>query len=95
MFGKTIDVVAVEVADPRADRLESAGKMTTSVLSKFMPGMGSAIGTVSLATFGASATYAIGKVFVRHFENGGSFATFSAKDIQEDLKKEFATASKS
>lgn len=162
MFGKTIDVVAVEVADPRADRLEAAGKMiasasrwsvgaamvpipyldlallaslqtklivnlaslyeqklskqavtgvitlligtlapsgaarvTTSVLSKFMPGMGSAIGTVSLATFGASATYAIGKVFVRHFENGGSFATFSAKDIQEDLKKEFATASKS
>jgi hypothetical protein len=56
--------------------------------------MGSAIGAVSLATFGASATCAIGKVFVKHFENGGSISTFSAKDVQEDLKKEFASASK-
>ncbi len=161
MFGKTIDVVAVEVADPQAERLEAAGKLiasasrwsvgaamvpvpyldlallasvqtklivnlaslydqklskqtvtgvitlligtlapsgaarvTTSVLSKFMPGFGSAIGTVSLATFAASATYAIGKVFVRHFENGGSFSAFSAKDVQDELKKEFDAAAK-
>ncbi|MEI7567975.1 MAG: DUF697 domain-containing protein [Alcaligenaceae bacterium] len=161
MFGKTIDVVAVEVADPRADRLDAANKLiasarnwsfaaalvpvpyldlallaslqtklivnlaslydqklfkqavtslitlligtlapagasrlTSSVLIKFLPGMGSAIGAVSLATFGASATCAIGKVFVKHFENGGSISTFSAKDVQEDLKKEFASASK-
>lgn len=161
MLGKTIDVVAVEVVDSTAERLEAAGKLiasasrwsvgaaivpvpyldlallasvqtklivslaslydqklskqtvtgvitlligtlapsgaarlTTSVLSKFLPGFGSAIGTVSLATFAASATYAIGKVFVRHFENGGSFSNFSSKAVQDELKKEFDSAAK-
>ena len=162
MFGKkTIDVKAVEVSDPRADRLEDAKKLvssaskwsfgaglvpvpyldlallaslqtklivnlsalydqklskqavtsvitlligtlappgaariTSGVLFKFIPGMGSAVGAVSLAAFSASATYAIGKLFIRHYENGGSFATFSAKDLEEELKKEFSSAQK-
>ena len=64
--------------------------LTTS--AKFIPGYGSAVSAVTLATFGAAATYAIGKVFVRHFENGGTFDSFSAAEIQADLKKEFSKA---
>jgi hypothetical protein len=38
--------------------------------AKLVPGWGSAIGAVSLSAIGAAASYAIGKVFVRHFEAG-------------------------
>ncbi len=60
---------------------------------KMFPGAGTVIGAASMAAFGSAATYAIGKVFVRHFENGGSFSTFSTEKVQADLKKEFASAS--
>jgi uncharacterized protein (DUF697 family) len=74
--------------------LAPAGVAQYAVTSsaKFIPGYGSAISAVTLSTFGAAATYAIGKVFVRHFENGGSFENFSAAEVQADLKKEFSKA---
>jgi uncharacterized protein (DUF697 family) len=60
--------------------------------SKVVPGVGTAIGVASMAGFGAAATYAIGKVFVRHFESGGTLSNFSAESIKEDLKAEFSRA---
>jgi len=71
-----------------------ATQAVTGSLAKFVPGFGSLIGAVSMATFGSAATYAIGKVFVRHFENGGTLASFSAASIKEDLKRTFAQAPK-
>jgi len=60
--------------------------------SKLVPGWGWVVGMASLATLGAAATYAIGKIFVRHFESGGTLANFSAEAVQEDLKAEFSKA---
>jgi len=60
---------------------------------KLIPGGGTLVGSASVAAFSAASTYAIGKVFVRHFENGGSLENFSAENIQEELKDEFASAS--
>jgi len=70
-----------------------AAQFAVTTSAKLFPGYGTAIGTLSLATFGTAATYSIGKVFVRHFEGGGTIGTFSTAAIQEDLKKEFAKAS--
>ena len=72
-----------------------ATQMVVGSSTKLLPGYGTIIGAVSLATFGSAATYSIGKVFVRHFEKGGTFGTFSVSAIQEDLKKEFKQAAKS
>lgn len=72
-----------------------ATQMVISTSTKLLPGYGTVIGAVSLATFGSAATYSIGKVFVRHFEKGGSFLSFSVAAVQEDLKKEFTRAAKS
>jgi uncharacterized protein (DUF697 family) len=66
-----------------------AGALASSS-AKVLPGWGTAIGVVSLATLGAAASYAIGKVFVRHFEKGGTIATFDPKAVTEELKEEFA-----
>ena len=68
----------------------SASQAVAGALAKFVPGYGSAIGALSMAAFGTAATYAVGKVLVRHFESGGTFSSFSADAIREDLKKEFA-----
>lgn len=70
-----------------------AAQFAVTTSAKLFPGYGTAIGTVSLATFGTAATYSIGKVFVRHFEGGGTIGNFSTAAVQEDLKKEFARAS--
>jgi uncharacterized protein (DUF697 family) len=59
---------------------------------KVVPVGGTIVGSVGLAAFGSAATYAIGKIFVTHFEKGGTLKTFSAEAIEADLKKEFATA---
>lgn len=65
---------------------------TVSATAKFIPGYGSLIGVAALAAFGSAATYAVGKIFVRHFEQGGTVGTFKAETVKEDLKAEFAKA---
>ncbi|WP_158600998.1 YcjF family protein [Teichococcus wenyumeiae] len=59
---------------------------------KAVPGVGLLLGGAALAGFSAAATYAIGKIFVRHFEGGGTFGTFSADAVQADLQREFTSA---
>lgn len=59
---------------------------------KFFPGVGSVLGSISIAAFGSAATYAIGKIFVKHFDNGGTLDNFSADSVEADLKNEFSSA---
>ncbi|CAA6801214.1 MAG: Unknown protein [uncultured Sulfurovum sp.] len=62
--------------------------MGLSSLVKIIPVVGQAAGTVSLVTTGAASTYAIGHVFVKHFESGGDFLSFSSKKAKEDFNEE-------
>ncbi len=62
--------------------------------AKALPVIGTVIGSLSMAAFGTAATYAIGKIFIRHFERGGTIATLDAEAVKEDLKVEFAQAAK-
>lgn len=59
---------------------------------KVVPVGGTIMGSVGLAAFSSAATFAIGKIFVRHFEKGGTVSSFSAEAVEADLKKEFASA---
>ncbi|MBD1204715.1 MAG: DUF697 domain-containing protein [Rhodobacteraceae bacterium] len=59
--------------------------------TKFIPGFGWFVGSAAMGSLGYAATYAIGRVFVRHFEAGGTPATFTSSSIDkakaaEDLK---------
>jgi uncharacterized protein (DUF697 family) len=69
-----------------------ATSVVVSSTMKFFPGYGSIIGGVSLAGFAAASTYAIGKVFVAHFENGGTLADFDVNAVTARLKREFRNA---
>lgn len=52
-------------------------------LLKMVPLVGSTIGALSLPLMAGASTYALGKVFVQHFESGGTFLTFDPEAVRE------------
>ena len=57
--------------------------MTIASLAKVVPGLGTATGMVSVSVLGGATTYAIGSVFVQHFESGGTLLDFEPKKMRE------------
>ncbi len=64
---------------------------TLGSIVKFIPGVGSIIGAVTYPVIAGATTYAVGKVFQRHFETGGTLLDFKASDMKhffhEELEK--------
>ncbi len=52
-------------------------------LAKAIPALGQTFGVVTMPVVGGAATYAIGKVFVRHFASGGTFLSFNPEKVKE------------
>ncbi|MBK8506611.1 MAG: DUF697 domain-containing protein [Saprospiraceae bacterium] len=50
---------------------------------KFIPGVGSVIGGVTLAVLSGASTYALGEVFKKHFETGGTFLDFDPARLKK------------
>lgn len=73
----------------------SASDVVGRVAGFSIPGVGPLVNIVSMAAFSGAATYAVGRVFVRHFEGGGSLFDFSVDAIRKDLQHEFTRARKS
>src|SRR5215468_1563237 len=55
-------------------------------LVKSFPGVGTAIGALTMPVFSAGATYLIGKVFIQHFASGGTLLDFNPPDYREFIK---------
>lgn len=55
---------------------------------KVMPGIGSLVGSGSVAVSGGLLTYAVGRVFLEHFESGGTYLNLDTKKARERLKQE-------
>ena len=76
---------------------------------KFIPGVGSILGGVTMAALSGASTYALGEVFKKHFETGGTFLDFDperlkkyynekfekGKEVAEELRKKQESAAKS
>jgi hypothetical protein len=45
-----------------------------------------------MPAFGAAATYAVGQVFIQHFESGGTFLDFDPDKVREHFRQEFDRA---
>ncbi len=54
--------------------------------AKFVPVVGQASGMVSMAVLGGTGTHAIGKVFVEHFESGGTLLNFEPEKMKEKFQ---------
>jgi uncharacterized protein (DUF697 family) len=57
----------------------------TSAL-KTLPGIGTAISSLTMAAVSAGATWVIGKVFIQHFASGGTLLDFNPPDYREFIK---------
>ncbi|MDM8560646.1 DUF697 domain-containing protein [Candidatus Parabeggiatoa sp. HSG14] len=71
------------------------GIMPLSIISpiastlKIIPGIGQTSGMLTLPILEGAATYAIGKIFVRHFESGGTLRDFDPKKAKKSFASEF------
>ncbi len=61
---------------------------------KTIPGLNRLVGGDSIAVLSGASTYAIGQVFVRHFENKGQVSDFRAELVQDYLQEEFENGKK-
>jgi uncharacterized protein (DUF697 family) len=61
---------------------------TFGLFLKLLPGVGSVFGAIAQPAFAAALTYGMGKVFISHFESGGTLLTFNAKDFKSTLTDE-------
>jgi len=48
-----------------------------------------ATGAFSVSLFGGASTYAIGKVFIQHFESGGTFLNFDPQKVRSYYAEQF------
>jgi uncharacterized protein (DUF697 family) len=60
--------------------------MTVGSLVKGVPGIGWAVGALTMPVFSAGASYVIGKVFIQHFASGGTLLDFNPPDYREFIK---------
>ncbi|MBN2825313.1 MAG: DUF697 domain-containing protein [Campylobacterales bacterium] len=68
--------------------------MGVASLVKFIPVIGSSAGALSIATVGSASTYAVGQVFIRHFESGGTLLNLDTQQVKEFFKEEFEKGKK-
>jgi uncharacterized protein (DUF697 family) len=64
--------------------------MTFGSLIKGIPGIGSAVGALTMPVYSAGVTYVIGRVFMKHFASGGTLLDFDPPDYREFIKAQQA-----
>lgn len=102
MLSELSDLYKVSFSDSLAKKLiasllSSLGGVTLGAavgasLVKMVPGVGSAFGIVSVPLIGGAATHATGKIFVMHFEAGGTLLDFDPHRMRSHYKQEFEKA---
>ncbi len=64
-------------------------RMGAKAMIKFIPGIGSVIGGVTMAVLSGASSYALGEVFKKHFETGGTFLDFDVKRLKKMYNEKF------
>lgn len=83
------------------DFSEQAGKASITALTgsglarlgaravKFIPGVGSILGGITMSALSGASTYALGEVFSKHFETGGTFLDFDVDRVKKFYDEKF------
>jgi hypothetical protein len=61
---------------------------------KAMPGLGTVAGASTMVLFSGAAAWALGKVFIQHFESGGTFLDFDPDAVKEYFRAQFQEGQK-
>jgi uncharacterized protein (DUF697 family) len=87
---KTVVTALVGGVLPGALATSSLAVLGTVV--KLIPIIGTAVGAVATSAFAYGLTLAVGKVFVMHYESGGSLLNFEPEKLRSHFEKEFKGA---
>lgn len=60
-----------------------------SSVAKIIPGIGSVGGGIGMSVLSGAIIYAVGQVFIKHFEQGGTLKDFESKQWVETFKQNF------
>lgn len=63
--------------------------LSAGSLLKSIPGIGTLAGSGSVAIISGAITYAVGQVFIRHFEQGGTLQDFKASSAQSYFSAQY------
>jgi uncharacterized protein (DUF697 family) len=58
-------------------------------LGKIVPGIGTVAGASAMVLSSGASAWALGHVFIQHFETGGTFLDFKPEKVEEYFKKKF------
>ncbi|MDX1478634.1 MAG: DUF697 domain-containing protein [Saprospiraceae bacterium] len=61
---------------------------------KFIPGLGSVVGGVTMAVLSGGSSYALGEVFKKHFETGGTILDFDLERLKKVYNEKFEKGKK-
>lgn len=88
------DIVKTAVSSLVGGVLPVAATPIVASLVKMIPIIGYTTSAVTLSATGAASTYAVGKVFVQHFESGGTLLNFNADKVKEYYNEKFQEGQK-
>jgi uncharacterized protein (DUF697 family) len=83
--GKSAIVSLVGFVLPHALACGAIGSML-----KVIPLVGTLAGAPAMAVFCGAYSWAMGRVFIQHFESGGTFLNFHPDEVKEYFKAQFA-----
>ena len=102
MLKEMSDVYAVPFKEDLAKKLVasllsgmggvSVGAIVGMSVAKFIPFVGTTLGVVAVPVVAGACTHATGRVFVMHFESGGTFLDFDPNKVRDHFKAEFEAA---
>jgi uncharacterized protein (DUF697 family) len=61
---------------------------------KFIPGVGSVLGGITMSILSGGSSYALGEVFKQHFETGGTFLDFDMNRLKKFYNEKFEKGKK-
>lgn len=70
------------------------GVLAGTHLMKAIPGIGTIPGAINLTIFAGATTYAIGQIFIKHFESGGTLLDFDATQFKDYFREQMQEGEK-
>lgn len=70
----------------------SLGYGAAGAIMRHIPMIGGVLGMFTTGAFATASTYAVGRVFIQHFESGGTFLDFDPSRVRAYFEEEFNKA---
>jgi uncharacterized protein (DUF697 family) len=99
MLSKLAELYEVKFHEQRANAIIGAlvgisFTATAAGLFGLIPGVGQIIFVAGALGLSAASTYALGQVFIKHFESGGTFLTFDPSKAKRDYEEKLEEGKK-